>query len=72
MPTVYGTAERIKSAVFHRALNRAKAAVKQEIRARGERLSEFTARELTVRAEQYLALHRAELLAEAVATVELW
>ncbi len=47
MPTVYETAERVKSAVFHLALNRARAAVKRELQARGERLAEYSARELT-------------------------
>jgi hypothetical protein len=72
MPTVYETAERVKSAVFHLALNRARAAVKRELQARGERLAEYSARELTLRAEQYLAQNREALLASAMAAVEQW
>src|SRR5438876_12032598 len=72
MTTAERTAQRIKHAVFHSALYRAKAAVKREIQAQGLRLCEFTAKEITLRAEDYLAQNREALLAEAMVVVELW
>jgi len=43
----------------------AKKVVKATIRAKGQRISDFSAREITLLAEDYLAQHRAELIAEA-------
>ena len=42
----------------------AKKVVKATIRAKGQRISDFSAREITLLAEDYLAQHRAELIAE--------
>ena len=51
-----------------RALN----LTKHRLRAQGLRVSEYSARDLRVRAEAYLADHREELVAEARVTVEQW
>jgi hypothetical protein len=39
--------------------------VQTGIRAKGQRLADFSAREITLLAEDYLAQHRQELIAEA-------
>jgi hypothetical protein len=65
-------AERMKSTVFTRALQRAKTAVKRELQAKGLKLAQYSCRELTLMAEQYLTQHREELITEAMATVERW
>ena len=41
-------------------------------RAQGLSVSAFTHRELVLKAEEYLAQHREELIADAKADVELW
>jgi hypothetical protein len=55
-----------------RALQVATNAVKRRLQAEGLKLSEVTHRELRARAEQYLALHREELIASAALDVEQW
>jgi hypothetical protein len=50
------------------ALNHAK----DQLRRQGLRVSQFSRRDLMVRAEQYLAEHRAELIEDAKADVERW
>jgi hypothetical protein len=47
-------------------------ATKAELRAQSLKPSYIPHREIVVRAEQYLAQHRAELIAEAKAIVERW
>ena len=47
------------------AMQRAKKVVKANIRAKGQRISDFSAREIALLAEDYLAQHRQELIAEA-------
>jgi hypothetical protein len=47
-------------------------ATKAELHAQGLRPSHIPHRDIVVLANQYLAEHRAELLAEAKATVERW
>jgi hypothetical protein len=54
-----------RRAVIALAHQRAKRLVQAGIRAKGQRLSDFSAREITLLAEDYLAQHRAELIAEA-------
>jgi hypothetical protein len=54
------------------ALQAATKAIKARLQAEGLRQSQFLARELRARAEQYLADHREELLKDASATVEQW
>ena len=51
-----------------RALNHAK----DQLRRQGLRVSSFTHRELVLKAEAYLAEHRAELMAEASVLVDRW
>jgi hypothetical protein len=45
---------------------------KRRVQAEGLRVSEFSRRELVVRAEAYLADHREELIASAKVDVEQW
>jgi hypothetical protein len=54
------------------ALQRAMKAVKAGLQAQGLRPSHFSHRDLVIRAEQYLAQYRAELIAEATQIVERW
>jgi hypothetical protein len=54
------------------ALQRAMKAAKAGLQAQGLRPSHFSHRDLVIRAEQYLAQHRAELIAEATQIVERW
>lgn len=55
-----------------RALQVAMDHAKRRLQAQGLRVSQFSHRELVLRAEQYLAAHREELIADAKATVEQW
>ena len=45
---------------------------KRKLQAQGLSVSAFTHRELVLKAEEYLAQHREELIADAKADVELW
>jgi hypothetical protein len=54
-----------RSAVIVLAMQRAKRLVQADIRAKGQRLADFSAKEITLLAEDYLAQHRPELMAEA-------
>jgi hypothetical protein len=54
------------------ALQRAMGFAKRQLQAQGMRPSHFSHRDLRVRAEAYLAAHRAELIAEAKLVVERW
>lgn len=47
-------------------------ATKDHLRRQGFRVSEFTQRDLRVRAEAYLEAHRAQLIEDAKADVERW
>jgi len=47
-------------------------ATKAELRAKGLKLSNFTHRDIVVLAEEYLAEHREELVAEAIVIAERW
>jgi hypothetical protein len=61
-----------RRAVIALAHQRAKRLVQAGIRAKGQRLSDFSAREITLLAEDYLAQHRAELIAEAENAIATW
>ena len=54
------------------ARQRALKAAKAKLQAQGLRPSQFSHRDLVIRAEQYLADHREELIAEATPIVERW
>ena len=54
------------------ARQRAMKAAKHQLQAQGLRPTHFSHRDLLIRAEQYLAEHRAELIAEAKEIVERW
>ena len=54
------------------ALQRALGLTKLRLRAKGFRVSDYTRRELVTHAEQYLAAHREELIAEAKQIAEQW
>jgi hypothetical protein len=47
-------------------------AAKHQLQAQGFRVSQFSHRELTLRAEAYLAAYREELIADAQRIVERW
>ncbi len=61
--------QRFRSAVRTIALYRAKQAVRAELRAKGLKLAEFSARDITLRAEVYMAQHMEELLTAAARDV---
>ena len=54
------------------AMLRSRQAVKRELQAQGLKVSNYAAREITVLAIEYLAEHRAELMPDAIETVERW
>jgi hypothetical protein len=54
------------------ARQRAIKAAKAGLQAQGLRVSQFSHRDLVIRADQYLDQHRAELIAEAKAIVDHW
>ena len=61
-----------RHAVMVLALQRAKKAVRAGIRAKGQRLADFCAREITLLAEDYLAQHGEQLRAEAEHAITTW
>ena len=60
---------RAHRAVMTLAMLRAKSAVLADIRAKGKRPSDFSAREITKLAEDYFAQHMEPLIAEAVQVI---
>ncbi len=65
-------ARTIIAATMTLALQRAKKSVQAQLRAKGLKLAQFSARDIGLLAEAYLDQHRAELLAGAKAIVERW
>ena len=61
--------QRFQHAVRVIALLRAKKAVQAQIRARGERISDYPCREMSMLAEAHLAQYRDELINKAMAVV---
>jgi hypothetical protein len=61
--------QRFRCAVRTIALMRAKQAVKAQWRADGLKVSHFSAREIALQAEAYIAQHREELIARAATDV---
>jgi hypothetical protein len=61
--------QRFNSAVRTIALYRAKKAVQAQIRARGERIADYSCREMSMMAEAHFARHRDELINKAAADV---
>ena len=55
-----------RAAVMTIARYRAKQAVKAEIRAKGFKIAQFSAREIAEQAEEYMAQHKDELINKAV------
>jgi hypothetical protein len=51
------------------AMYRARQEIKHQLKARGERVAQLSARDITLLAEQYLAEHRQALMEEAQAMV---
>jgi hypothetical protein len=51
---------------------RAIKAVRQQLHGQGRKLGDFSRREIGLAAEEYLATHRAELIAEVMPIVERW
>jgi hypothetical protein len=62
----------LRGAVRVLAHRSAKKEIERQIRARGERIAQYSCRDLALLAEQYLNEHQAELIAEAKASVERW
>jgi hypothetical protein len=63
---------RITTAAVVLAQLRARQAVKQQLQRQGLKVSHFAAREITALASEYLAEHRAELMPDAIETIERW
>jgi len=61
---------RFNCAVKALALYSAKQRVKEQIRARGEKVAHYSCREITALGEEYFASHMEELLAQAL--VDVW
>ena len=70
--TVYEVQLRVSmiGGVFTIARMRARNAVKRQLRARGLKVSHYSAKEISVLAEEYFVQHRAALLNEAATRVE--
>jgi hypothetical protein len=61
-----------RTAVATLAMFNAKRAVKAQIRAQGLKVAHFTAKEISILAEDYVAQHREQLRAEAEHTIATW
>ena len=64
--------QRHRSAVAVLAMQSARRAVRAQIRANGQKIAQFSAREISVLAEAHLAQHRERLRAEAEHTIATW
>jgi hypothetical protein len=63
---------RITTAAHVLAQHRARQAVKRQLQAQGLKVTHYSARDISVLANQYLAEHRPELMPDAVETIERW
>jgi hypothetical protein len=61
--------QRFQMAVMCLALGRAKSAVKADILANGQKVSQYSCRELNEKREAYFAAHMEELITQALADV---
>jgi hypothetical protein len=61
-----------RHAVIVLARQSAKKAIKAQLRAEGLKLSQFSAKDISIRAEAWFDAHRAELIAEAEHTINTW
>ena len=64
--------QRHRSAVRVRAMQIAKTAVKDQLRAQGLKVWHFSAKEITQLAEDYFANHREELITKATEDINTW
>lgn len=64
--------QRHRLAVRVLAMQRAKQAVREDIRAKGFKLAQFSAKEITLLAEDYFTQHRARLIADAEHAIATW
>jgi hypothetical protein len=64
--------QRHRHAVMVLAMQRAKKAVLATIRAKGQRIADFSAREIALLAEDYLAQHGEQLRVEAEEAIATW
>jgi hypothetical protein len=64
------TEQRRYHAVITLAIHKARRIVQDQIRARGEKVSHYAAKDITLLAEQYLNEHRHELIREAWVRVQ--
>jgi hypothetical protein len=65
-------AQRQRHAVITLAIQRAKKAVQAQLQAQGHKVAHFSAKEITVMAEQFLAEHRHEFVAWVIPVVQAW
>jgi hypothetical protein len=63
---------RITTAAHVLAQLRARQHVKRQLQAQGLKVSHYSARDISVLANQYLAEHRAELMPDAIAEITEW
>jgi hypothetical protein len=63
---------RITTAAHVLAQLRARQAVKDQLRRRGEKIAHSSARDISVMAQDYLLAHRSELMPDAIATITRW
>jgi hypothetical protein len=71
MNTADQTVARMTRAAIIRARQVAQTAIKAQVRAKGERISDYSARELSDMAQQYLERHP-QLLEDAMVGVAMW
>ena len=61
--------QQFRTATITVARQRARQVVKDQIRARGENVFDFTAAQISELADDYIAGHREEMMAQAIASV---
>jgi hypothetical protein len=66
------TTIRITTAAHVLAQLRARQAVKDQLRKRGEKVAHYSARDISVMARDYLLAHRSELMPDAIETITRW
>ena len=69
---ILGRLQRHRVAVRVRAMQIAKTAVKDQLRAQGLKIWHFSTKEITQLAEDYFANHREELITKATEDINTW
>ena len=65
-------ARKLRYAAMAWAMQSAKTAVKEDIRAKGQKLGQFSCKEISLLAEDYFAAHMEELVTKAAHDVATW